>query len=155
MDVLALEGDLADRFRGQLAVFGARGEQLGTVGEKLRCAAFVGLDVGGFRADHAMVALAQRRQRQGVGGGAVEGEEHFAVGLEQVTETVGGAVGPFVIAIGALMAVVGLFHGGPGFRADAGIVIAGELLALVGHGPFLWSMLVHTLTKIVWGAHAL
>ena len=102
-----------------------------------------------------MVALAQGGQRQGVGRGAVEGEEHFAVGLEQVAEAVGGAVGPFVIAIGALVPVVGLFHGGPGFRADAGIVVAGELLALVGHGPFLWSMLVRTLTKIVWGAHAL
>ena len=102
-----------------------------------------------------MVALAQRGQRQGVGGGAVEGEEHFAVGFEQVAETVGGTVGPFIIAVGALMALVGLFHGGPGFRADAGIVVTGELLALVGHGPFLWSMLVRTVTKIVAGAHAL
>jgi hypothetical protein len=50
MNVLALEGDLADRFRGQLAVLGTGGEQLGAVGEKLRRAAFVGLDVGGFRA---------------------------------------------------------------------------------------------------------
>jgi hypothetical protein len=76
--------------------------------EKTRRAAFVGFDVGGFRADHAVVTLAQRRQRQGVGRGAVEGEEHFAVGFEQFTEIVGGAVGPFVVAIGALVAVVGL-----------------------------------------------
>jgi len=102
-----------------------------------------------------MVALAQRGQRQGVGGRTVESEEHLAVGLEQIAETVGGAVGPFIIAVGALMALVGLFHGGPGFRADAGIVVTGELLALVGHGPFLWSMLVRTLPKIAGGAHAL
>lgn len=48
VDVLALERDLADRLRGQLAAQGARGEQLGAVGEELRRAAFVGLDVRGL-----------------------------------------------------------------------------------------------------------
>ncbi|MNE69316.1 hypothetical protein D3C80_1650350 [compost metagenome] len=139
MDVLALERDLADRVRGQLAVFSAGDQQLGAVGEKFRGAAFVGFDVSGFRADHAMVTLAQRGQRQRVGGGAVEGEKHFTVGFKQFAEIVGGAGGPFVVAVGALVAVVGLFHGRPGFRADAGIVVAGELLALVGHGLLPWS----------------
>ncbi|MCY1405739.1 hypothetical protein D9M71_209840 [compost metagenome] len=139
VDVLALERDLADRFRGQLAVFSTGDQQFGAVGEEFRGAAFVGFDVGGFRADHAVVTLAQRRQRQRVGGGAVEGEKHFAVGFEQFAESVGGAGGPLVVAVCALVAVVGLFHGRPGFRADTGIVVAGELLALVGHGLLPWS----------------
>ena len=80
-----------------------------------------------------MVALAQRGQGQGVGGGAVEGEEHLAIGFEQAAEMVGGARRPFVIAVGALVALVGLGHGGPGFGTDAGVVVAGELLGIVGH----------------------
>ena len=64
MDVLAFEGDLADRLGRQFAVFGLGQQQLGAVGEELRRAAFVGFDVGGLRADHAVVALAQRRQGQ-------------------------------------------------------------------------------------------
>ncbi len=137
VDVLALECNFADRLRGQLAVFTARGEQLGAVGEEFRRAAFVGLDVGRLGADDAVVALAQRRQGQGVGGGAVEGEEHLAVGFEQLAEMVGGAGRPLVVAVGALVALVSLFHGGPGFRADAGIVVAGKLLALFCHGEVL------------------
>ncbi|MCY1420814.1 hypothetical protein D9M71_364490 [compost metagenome] len=140
VDVLALEGDLADRLRGQLALLvGTRQQQLGAVGEEFRRAALVGLDVGGLGADHAVVALAQRGQGQGVGGGAVEGEEHFAVGFEQVAEIVGRAGGPLVLAVGALVAVVGLGHRRPGFRADAGIVVAGELLGVVGHEGCLWN----------------
>ncbi|MCY1179916.1 hypothetical protein D9M73_203350 [compost metagenome] len=118
MDVLALEGDFADRIRRQLAVFGAGDQQLGAVGEEFRCAAFVGFDVGGFRADHAVVTLAQRRQGQRVGGGAVEGEEHFAVGFEQFAKVLRGARGPLVITVGAVVTLIGFFHRGPGFRAD-------------------------------------
>ncbi|MNJ55744.1 hypothetical protein D3C77_512620 [compost metagenome] len=118
MDVLALEGNFADRFRGQLAGHGTGGEQFRAVGEELRGATFVGLDVGGLRADHAVIALAQRRQRQGVGGGAVEGEEHFAVGFEQFAKVLGSPGCPLVVAVGAVVTLVGFFHGGPGFRAD-------------------------------------
>lgn len=133
VDILALESDVADRRRGQLADLGLRQQQLGAVGEELRRAALVGLDVGGLRADHAVVALAQRGQGQGVGGGAVEGEEHFAIGLEQLAEVVRSARGPLVVAIGALVAAVGFGHRRPGFGADTGIVVAGELLGVIGH----------------------
>ncbi len=133
VDVLALEGHLADRLGGQLAVDAAGGEQLGAVGKELRRTALVGFDVGGLGADDAVIALAQRGQGQGVGGSAVEGEEHLAVGLEQLAEVLGGPFGPLIVAIGALVALVGLLHRGPGFGADAGIVVAGELLAVISH----------------------
>lgn len=137
VDILAFEGHFTDGFRRQLAVDAGRRQQLGTVGEELRRTAFVGLDVGGLGADDAVVALAQRGQGQGVGSGTVEGEEHLAVGFEQVAEVFRGALGPLVVAVGAIVAVVGLFHCCPGFGADAGIVVAGELLALICHDTVL------------------
>ncbi|MNC26131.1 hypothetical protein D3C75_742520 [compost metagenome] len=137
VDVLALQRHFADRLWCQLAVDAGRGQQLGAVGEELRRTALVGFDVGGLGADHAVVALAQRGQGQGVGGGAVEGEEHFAVGFEQLAEVFRGAFGPLVVAVGAVVAMVGLFHRCPGFGADAGIVVAGELLALICHDTVL------------------
>ncbi|MOA27404.1 hypothetical protein D3C78_1482810 [compost metagenome] len=144
MDVLALLGDLADRLRGQLALgVGLRQQEFRAVGEKFRRAAFVGLDVGGLGADHAVVALAQRGQRQGVGRGAVEGEEHFAVGLEQVAKVIRSAGGPLVVTVGPLVPVVGLGHRGPGLRADSGVVVAGELLGVVGHECCLWNRKIH------------
>lgn len=86
-----------------------------------------------------MVALAQRGQGQGVGGGAVEGEEHFAIGLEQLAEVVRSTRGPLVVAIGALVAAVGFGHRRPGFGADTGIVVAGELLGVIGHVGLGWN----------------
>ncbi|MNP18231.1 hypothetical protein D3C76_1107040 [compost metagenome] len=137
VDVLALQRHFADRLRRQLAVDAGRGQQLGAVGEELWRAALIGFDVGGLGADHTVVALAQRGQGQGVGGGAVEGEEHLAVGFEQLAEVFRGAFGPLVVAVGAVVAMVGFFHRRPGFGADTGIVVAGELLALVCHGTVL------------------
>ncbi|MNP09124.1 hypothetical protein D3C76_1012160 [compost metagenome] len=133
VNVLALERHFADRLRRQLAVDAGCGQQLGAVGEELRRAAFVGFDVGGLGADYTVVALAQRGQGQGVGGGAVEGEKHLAVGFEQLAEVLRGALGPLVVAVSAVVAVVGFLHRRPGFGADTGIVVAGELLALICH----------------------
>ncbi|MNE46627.1 hypothetical protein D3C80_1409750 [compost metagenome] len=137
VDILAFERHFTNRLWRQLAVDAGRRQQLGAVGEKLRRTAFVGFDVGGLGADHAVIALAQRRQGQGVGSGAVESEEHFAVGFEQLAEVLRCTLGPLVVAVGAVVAVVGFFHRRPGFGADAGIVVAGELLALVCHGTVL------------------
>ena len=41
--------------------------------------------------------------------------------------------GPEVVAIGRRVAVVGLLHRRPGLGADAGIIVAGELLGFAGH----------------------
>ena len=108
VDVLALECHFADRLRRQLAVYAGCGEQLGTVGKELRRAALLGFDVGSLGADYAVLALAQRGQGQGAGGGAVEGEEHLAVSFEQVAEVLRRTFGPLVVAVGPVVAVVGL-----------------------------------------------
>jgi hypothetical protein len=75
VNVLAPGGELVDGGGSQLAVGGVRDEQLGAVGEELRRAAFVGFDVGLVGADDSMIGLAERRERKGVSGGAVEDEE--------------------------------------------------------------------------------
>ncbi len=79
MNVGSAQREGADSLGRQLAV-GAGGDQkLGSVREKLRGAAFVGLDMGGGRADHAVIGLAERGQRQRIGRRAVEGEEDLGV----------------------------------------------------------------------------
>jgi hypothetical protein len=108
------------------------GEQLRAVGEEFRRAAFVGLDMRRVRTDHAVIGLAERGQRQRVGGGAVEDEEHLAIGLEQPPEAVGRGLRPGIGAVGGGVAGIGRLHRGEGLRADPGIVVAGELL--FGHG---------------------
>ncbi len=61
MNVLAFLRDLADRRGRQLTLLGSCHQQLGTVGEELRSAAFVGLDMRDIGADDAVIALAQGR----------------------------------------------------------------------------------------------
>ena len=133
-------GDGADRVGRQLAVGRGCDEQLRAVGEEFGRAALVGLDMGGGRADHAVIGLAERRQRQRIGRGAVEGEEHLAIGGEQGAEGVRGALGPVIVAISGSMAAIGLFHRFPGFGADPGIIVAGELLHFGHHAyePSHW-----------------
>ena len=132
VDVSALKDYALDLGGGEFALGAGGDEDLGAVGEKLRRAAFIGLDVRVVVADDAVIALAERGEGEGVGGGAVEDEEDVAVGLEHTAEQVAGAHGPFVVAVGREAAAVGLGQGGPGLRADAGGVVTGE--DLVGGG---------------------
>src|SRR3546814_8626537 len=61
----------------------------------------------------------------------------LAVGLKERAERIGGARGPFVIAIGGRRGGICRGHRGPGFGADAGIIVAGELLRLGRHVEIL------------------
>jgi hypothetical protein len=90
-------------------------------------------------ADHAVIGLAQRGQRQRIGRRAVEHEEHLAIAGEQGAEGIGGAARPCVVAIGDRGAVIGRGHGGQRFGADARIVVAGELLGFCGCHSMLQS----------------
>src|SRR6185437_6850253 len=60
VDVLALGGQFADGLGSDLAVDRLRDKKLGTVGEKLRSATLVRLNVRSVRADYAVIALAER-----------------------------------------------------------------------------------------------
>jgi len=131
MDIGALEDDLFDRFGGEFPIGPAGGENLGAVGKELGCAAFVGLDVGKLMADHAVVALAEGGEREGIGGGAVKYEENLGVGfLEYFANEIAGANRPVVIAVGGQLPLVCRGEGGPSFGANAGRIVAGEEVRL-------------------------
>ena len=112
-----------------LPVLAVDDQQLRAVGEELRRAAFVGLDVRQLVADDAVIRLAERRQRQGVGRRAVEDEEDFAIGLEQLAERIAGPLGERIVAIGGRVRALAARECVPGFGADAGVVVAGKLPA--------------------------
>ncbi|GEM_PF-2963438 len=133
VDVLALQGDFTNGRGRQLALLGPAEQQLGTIGEELGGAAFVGLDVGNVGADHAVVTLAERRQRQGIRSRAIESEKHLAVGIEQRPKVIGRARCPLIVAVRPVMPLIRSGHGLPGFWAYAGIVVAGKLLIGGGH----------------------
>ena len=118
---------MLDGLRVYLPVGARQQQQLGAIGEKLRAAALGGFDVRQFVAENAVVGLAQRRQRKRVGRRAVKDEKHLAVGLEDVANQVGRLVGPGIVSITDFVTLVGLRHGGEGFRTNTGIIVAGKL----------------------------
>jgi hypothetical protein len=79
--------------------------------------------------DHRVVRLTQGSERERIGCRAVEDEERFAVGLEQVTQTVTDPLGPGVVAIrGFVAAVVGGNQRIERFGTDARVVVGREML---------------------------
>src|SRR3546814_15096456 len=104
-------------------------------------------------ADDAVIGLAERRKRQRIGRSPVEREKDLAVGLKERAERIGGARGPFVIAIGGRRGGICRGHRGPGFGADAGIIVAGELLRLGRHVEILPSRWRRRIAaRAAWGA---
>ena len=75
VDVRPRGHERPDRFGPQLAILGCSCQELGPVGEELRCAALVGFHVGGTGANNAVVGLAKRRLRQRICGGPIESKE--------------------------------------------------------------------------------
>ena len=112
-----------------------QGEEFAPAGEKFRRAALVRVDVGDLVTEDALVALAEGGEREGVGGGAVEDKEGFAVGLENLTEEISGAVGRGVGAVRRRGAGVGGGEGGERLGAEAGGVVTGKAgVGAGGHG---------------------
>ncbi len=133
VNVSALERDGADGLRRELAVWRRGDEELGAVGEKLRRTALVRLDVRRFGTDDAVIALAEGGEREGVGRCSIEDEEDFTIGFEESAKRVRCAGGPYVAAIGRLVAVVGFVHRRNGLRTHSRIIITGKLLRLLLH----------------------
>ena len=133
MQVRPGRGDGADRIRDDLAVLRDGWQQFRSVGEEFRRPALVGLYMRDIRADHAVIRLAQRSQRQRIGRRAVKGEEHFAIDLEKSAKGVRRLGRPGIVAIGRLVALVCLDRRRPCFRTDPGVVVAGEMLRGTGH----------------------
>src|ERR1700722_5389898 len=130
MQVIAPRDQLQHRVRRQLGAGSRQRQQFGATTEEFRRGAFIGLYVGGLVADDALVTARQRRQRQRIGRGTVEDEEHLgSIVLEQRTNQRAGALGPGILTVTGRVANVGGVQGLPGFGADAGGVVAGKLPA--------------------------
>lgn len=96
--------------------------------------------------DDAVIRLASGRERERIGRRAAEGEEHFALRLENLADEIGSLARPFVFAVGGTMAGVGFLQCLPGFRADTCVIIAGEVACAFwggGHNKLIDFQTVH------------
>ena len=76
-----------DAFRRELCPLAVEQHQLGTAGEETGRSGLVLLDMGFAVADHALMRLAHRGQRQRIGGRAGRHPQGFNLGFEQVGES--------------------------------------------------------------------
>jgi hypothetical protein len=131
VNVVALGGQLANRRGSQLAVNAGGCQQLGAVGKELRRAALVRLHMRLVRADDAVIRLAQRRQRQRIGRGAIEDEVHLALRFKQAPEGISGFGRPRIVAIRRHVPAIRGFHRRPSLGTNSRIVVAGKLLVQI------------------------
>ncbi len=78
--------------------------------------------------DHAVERLTELRERQRVGGRAVEDEIDIAIGLEEFADAIAYPRRPTVFAVGWYFLYVRLFQCCPSLWADRRGVIAGKLI---------------------------
>ena len=132
MNVLPLGSDQVNSSRREFPVVAVSGKDLGAIGKELGSPAFIRLYVGGLTADDGVIRLAKGSEHQGIGRSAVKGKENLAVGFKQLPEGISRGRSPGVVPVARDVAVIGGFHGRPGLRADAGIIVACELLQKIG-----------------------
>ena len=135
-----------DQLGGELAVVGGHGQQL-DAGGLLGRAALVHVDVRGVRADHRAPAGQHGLEPDDVRPGAVEHRPHGGVLAEVLGHDLLEAGRVHVLAVGDLVAPVGLGDRREHLRVDAGVVVRGEAPLLrivdplhVSYVPFSWSV---------------
>jgi hypothetical protein len=129
MHAAALARQRVDHVGCQLRQRRVGGDDLGAAREQCRRAGLVLLDMAEGVSNHGVIGPADLRQRQGIGRRTVEDEEHLAVRLEQLADARAGLLRPGVVAVAGDMALgVGADQRIEGLRADAGVVVGGELL---------------------------
>ena len=74
--------------RSKFAVGTGGDKQLRPVGEKLWCAALIGLNMCLVAADYPVIGLAERGQSKRVGGGAVEDKVDIAFAFEEFAKRI-------------------------------------------------------------------
>ena len=127
VDVAAALDGPVDGVGPELGTLPLEEQELRAVGEKLRRAALVGLDVRHFVAEDRVVRLAHRGQGQRIGGGTVEAEKDLGVVLEDLANQLAGPRRPLVVAIARHRPDIRLLETGPRLGAVAGGVVTGEL----------------------------
>ena len=71
--------------------------------------------------------MAEGGQDQGIGGRAIEDEEDLAISLKEFPNLVAGTLRPGVVAVAGRMPMVALSEDLGDLRADASVVVAGEV----------------------------
>src|SRR5262249_11736202 len=104
VDVLALVDDGVNGRRINFGVSAREQENFGAVGKKFGRAALGGFEMREFVAEDTVIRLAERGEREGIGGGAVEDKKDLAFGFEHVAHQVGGFGSPGIIAVAGFMA---------------------------------------------------
>src|ERR1043166_4668884 len=114
----------------ELSVSASSRSKLRAAGEKLRSAAFIGLDMRLLVANDAVIRPAELSQGEGICGRSVEDEKGRAIRLENLAHPFGHAPGPFIIAVGSGPSRVRFGQSGPGLRANCRGVVALEFISI-------------------------
>src|SRR5206468_889530 len=114
-------------------------QYFGAVGKEFRRAALRYFNVRQLVTENAVIRLAKRGQRKRIGRRSVKDKKHFAVRLEHVSNKIGSLLRPGIVAVTHFMALIGLCHGGERLRANARIVVTGELAATLVYRSHRWS----------------
>src|ERR1035441_3533976 len=128
VNILTLGGEFVNSIRSKFAVGTGGDKQFRPVGEKLWCAALIGLNMCLVTADYPVVGLAKRGQSKRIGGGAVEDKVDIAFAFEEFAKCIRGSRRPGIVSIRRCVALVGRFACAPCLGADARIIVARELL---------------------------
>ena len=124
-----------DVFQIKFPVCASRRNQFRAAGKKLGRAALVRLAMRVFVADNAVKRAAKLCQGERIRRRPVEGQENFAVSLENVTHLRCQAPAPFVVAIGDLRGSIRFDQCSPGRRRNGSGIVAGKFEAFrYGHG---------------------
>jgi hypothetical protein len=130
MHVEMLSENNRDRVEIEFSIFPRNGEEFTATGKEFRRSAFVGMDVSALMTDRALEWAAKLGEGKRVGGGAVENEKRFAVGLKNFAKLFAQLVGPTVSGVGDFGLVVRFEKRAPRFRTNSCGIIAREVVAI-------------------------
>ncbi len=112
MVYIALTDDsVLEAFGGELSIAAREGDQFGPAGIKLRCIAFIGIDVCQLMAIDCPKGRCYGCQGQRIAGGAAESGKNHNLALKEVTESGFQSLCPIVVSIGGRRSNVGILDG--------------------------------------------
>src|SRR5437660_4613130 len=104
MDICSALDRVLDGSGADFTVLALKQQDFGSVGKEFRRATLVALDVRELMAEDAVIGLAQRGERKGIGSRAIEDEKDLAFRFKYVTDQIRRFGSPGVIAIAAHVA---------------------------------------------------
>jgi hypothetical protein len=114
-----------NRFDSELARRRREGNKL-AARELLRGAAFVGMNMCNFGAEHGMIRMRHRLQAEDISRSSIENKKYFNVATKVLTKLFDRRVGKRIVAVTDCVSLVGRCNGAKDLRMNTGIVVAGE-----------------------------